>query len=306
MTGTVIEVTNLHKTYGDTRAVNDISFSVAEGEIFGMLGPNGAGKTTTMEIVEGLRTADEGSVTVLGMNVGQHPREVKASIGVQLQTTALYPRLTVYEVLDLFGSFFPRALPVPDLIELVGLEDSRNKLCVNLSGGQQQRLSVSLALVNDPQILFLDEPTSGLDPQARRNIWDVIEFGRQRGKTVFLTTHYMEEAERLCDRVAIIDHGEIIATNQPKKLVEEHFKEEAIEFEMDQTVALDELRQLAEATNALIENGRVTVYSDSVPTTISALLELAGQRNIELTDLYVRRATLEDVFLKLTGRRIRE
>ena len=301
-----IEVTNLHKTYGDIKAVNNISFTVAQGEIFGMLGPNGAGKTTTMEIVEGLRTADAGSVTVLGMNVKQHPREVKANIGVQLQTTALYPRLTVSEVLDLFGSFFPKSLPVPELIELVGLEDSRNKLCINLSGGQQQRLSVALSLVNDPQILFLDEPTSGLDPQARHNIWDVIKLGHERGKTVFLTTHYMEEAERLCERVAIIDHGEIIATDQPERLVEQHFQEEAIEFELDQSVALDELRQLAGATNALIENGRVTVYSNSVPTTISALLELARQRNIELTDLYVRRATLEDVFLKLTGRRIRE
>ena len=306
MMSIVIEVTNLHKTYGDIRAVNNISFTVAEGEIFGMLGPNGAGKTTTMEIVEGLRTADAGSVTVLGMNVRQHPREVKAHIGVQLQTTALYPRLTVYEVLDLFGSFFLKALPVPELIELVGLEDSWHKLCINLSGGQQQRLSVALALVNDPQILFLDEPTSGLDPQARHNIWDVIKLGHERGKTVFLTTHYMEEAERLCERVAIIDHGEIIATDQPESLVAQHFQEEAIEFELDQSVALDELNRLAGATNALIENGRVTVYSNSVPTTISALLELARQRGIELTDLYVRRATLEDVFLKLTGRRIRE
>jgi len=303
---TVIEVKNLYKTYGDIKAVNNVSFSVAQGEIFGMLGPNGAGKTTTMEIVEGLRIADSGSVMVLGMDIKQHQRQVKASIGVQLQTTSLYPRLSVREVLDLFGSFFPRALPVGELIELAGLEDSRNKLCINLSGGQRQRLSVALALVNDPQILFLDEPTTGLDPQARHNIWDVIELGRQQGKTIFLTTHYMEEAERLCDRVAIIDHGEIIATARPDSLVDQHFQEEAIEFELDQHLAKEALRQLAGATNVLVENGKVTVYSSSVPTTISALLELAKQRNIKLTDLYVRRATLEDVFLKLTGRRIRE
>ena len=303
---TVIEVKNLYKTYGDIKAVNNVSFSVAQGEIFGMLGPNGAGKTTTMEIVEGLRIADSGSVVVLGMDIKQHQRQVKASIGVQLQTTSLYPRLSVREVLDLFGSFFPRALPVGELIELAGLEDSRNKLCINLSGGQRQRLSVALALVNDPQILFLDEPTTGLDPQARHNIWDVIELGRQQGKTIFLTTHYMEEAERLCDRVAIIDHGEIIATARPDSLVDQHFQEEAIEFELDQHLAKKALRQLAGATNVLVENGKVTVYSSSVPTTISALLELAKQRNIKLTDLYVRRATLEDVFLKLTGRRIRE
>ena len=303
---TVIEVNNLHKSYGDIKAVNNVSFAVAQGEIFGMLGPNGAGKTTTMEIVEGLRTADSGSVVVLGMNVGQHLRRVKASIGVQLQTTSLYPRLSVREVLDLFGSFFPRALSVDGLIELVGLEDSRNKLCINLSGGQKQRLSVALALVNDPQILFLDEPTTGLDPQARHNIWDVIEFGRRKGKTVFLTTHYMEEAERLCDRVAIIDHGGIIATDRPDRLVGQHFREQAIEFELDQHLDEEVFRQLAGVTNMLAENGKVTVYSSSVPVTISALLELANQRSIKLTDLYIRRATLEDVFLKLTGRRIRE
>lgn len=302
----VIKVQNLHKAYGDIKAVNNISFAVAQGEIFGMLGPNGAGKTTTMEIVEGIRAADSGSVEVLGMDVRRYAREIKAKIGVQLQTTSLYPRLTVSEVLDLFGSFFPKALSVPELIELVGLEDSRNVLCANLSGGQQQRLSVALALVNDPQILFLDEPTSGLDPQARHNIWDVIKFGRDKGKTVFLTTHYMEEAERLCERVAIIDHGEIIAGDEPEKLIDQHFHEEAIEFQLDQDIARDELSHLAGATNAVMENGRVTVYSESVPNTISALLEVTKQRGIELTDLYVRRATLEDVFLKLTGRRIRD
>lgn len=304
--GTVIEVKNLCKTYGDIKAVHNVSFAVAQGEIFGMLGPNGAGKTTTMEIVEGLRTADSGSTIVLGMDIRHHRQRVKASIGVQLQTTSLYPRLSVHEVLDLFSSFFPSAVPADELIKVAGLEDSRNKLCINLSGGQRQRLSVALALVNDPQILFLDEPTTGLDPQARHNIWDVIQFGRQKGKTIFLTTHYMEEAERLCDRVAIIDHGEIIATDQPDILVDQHFQEQAIEFELDQPLPAELFRKVTGATNSLVENGKVTVYSSSVPVTISALLELAQQRSIKLTDLYVRRATLEDVFLKLTGRRIRE
>jgi ABC-2 type transport system ATP-binding protein len=223
-----------------------------------------------------------------------------------LQTTSLYPRLKVHEVLDLFGSFFPKALPYDELIKLVDLEDSRNKLCINLSGGQQQRLSIALALVNDPQILFLDEPTSGLDPQARHNIWDVIKLQREKGKTIFLTTHYMEEAERLCERVAIIDHGEIIATDRPDRLVSQHFNEEAIEFQLDQPPGGEVLRQLAGATNVVTENGKVTVYSGSVPATISALMEMAKQRDMKLTDLYVRRATLEDVFLKLTGRRIRD
>ena len=303
---TVIEVEKLRKSYGEIKAVNNVSFTVAQGEIFGMLGPNGAGKTTTMEIVEGLRPADSGSVSVLGMDIKQHSRRIKASIGVQLQTTSLYPRLKVHEVLDLFGSFFPKALPDDELIKLVDLEDSRNKLCINLSGGQQQRLSIALALVNDPQILFLDEPTSGLDPQARHNIWDVIKLQREKGKTIFLTTHYMEEAERLCERVAIIDQGEIIATDRPDRLVSQHFNEEAIEFQLDQPPGDEVLRQLAGATNVVTENGKVTVYSGSVPATISALMEMAKQRDMKLTDLYVRRATLEDVFLKLTGRRIRD
>ncbi len=303
---TVLKVQNLRKTYGDIKAVNDISFFVEQGEIFGMLGPNGAGKTTTMEIVEGLRIADSGNVRVLGMDIRQRTRRIKASIGVQLQTTSLYPRLTVREVLDLFGNFFPRAMPSGELIKLVGLEDSGNKLCKNLSGGQQQRLSVALALVNDPQILFFDEPTAGLDPQARHNIWDVIRLAKEKGTTIFLTTHYMEEAERLCDRVAIINHGEIIATDSPEKLVEKYFREEAIEFQLDQQLGEEVLRGMAGATNVLIEDGKVTVYSSSVPVTLSVLMEMARQMGIKLTDLYVRRATLEDVFLKLTGRRIRD
>ncbi|HUV53182.1 MAG TPA: ABC transporter ATP-binding protein [Dehalococcoidia bacterium] len=302
----VIEVENLRKTYGEIKAVNNISFKVAQGEIFGMLGPNGAGKTTTMEIVEGLRIADSGRVFVLGMDVKRRQRKIKAAIGVQLQTTSLYPRLKVHEVIDLFGSFFLKALPPDELIELVKLEDSRNKLCMNLSGGQQQRLSVALALVNDPQILFFDEPTSGLDPQARHNIWDVIKFAQEKGKTIFLTTHYMEEAERLCERVAIIDHGEIIAMGRPDKLIDQYFHEEAIEFQLDQSIGEDALHQLAGATNVVEENGKVTVYSGSVPLTISALMEMAKQKDMKLTELYVRRATLEDVFLKLTGRRIRD
>lgn len=305
-TGPVIEVDSLHKAYGATRAVDGVSFTVGRGEVFGMLGPNGAGKTTTMEIVEGLRNADSGRVTVLGLDMAEQPREAKTHIGVQLQTTALYPRLSVHEVIELFGSFFPMSLPAPELIKLVGLEDSAKKQCKDLSGGQRQRLSVALALVNDPQILFFDEPTTGLDPQARHGLWDVINFARNRGKTIFLTTHYMEEAERLCDRVAIIDYGKIIGIDRPGTLIESHFKEEAIEFEVDQPLPREMLSELAGTSNVVLENGKVTLYSNSVPVTIGGLLELAKQRGIKLTDLYVRRATLEDVFLKLTGRRIRE
>jgi ABC-2 type transport system ATP-binding protein len=303
---TVIKVDNLRKAYGAVKAVDDISFSVAHGEVFGMLGPNGAGKTTTMEIVEGIRKADAGHVLVLGTDVKQHPRKVKTSIGVQLQTTSLYPRLTVNEVLVLFGSFFPRNVSSERLVELVGLEDCRKKRCITLSGGQQQRLSIALALVNNPKILFLDEPTSGLDPQSRHNIWNVIEYVRKKGRTVFITTHYMDEAERLCDRVAVVDHGKIIAVDKPEKLISQHFQEQAIEFELDQNIAEDELRKVTSVMNVLLEERKVTLYSSSIPTTIMSLMDLAKQKGIELTNLYVRRATLEDVFLKLTGRRIRE
>jgi len=302
----IIGVRGLCKSYGNLKAVQDISFTVVKGEVFGMLGPNGAGKTTTMEIVEGLRESDSGSVEVLGLNIKRDSRHIKARIGVQLQATALYPYLTVSEVLDLFGSFFPKALPVEQLLGLVKLEDSRRKLCTHLSGGQQQRLSVALALVNDPEILFLDEPTAGLDPQARHSIWEVVEFARQREKTVFLTTHYMEEAERLCDRVAIIDYGQIIATDRPEGLIAQNFREEAIEFDLAHRIEKEGLGGLAGAANVVMENGKVTVYSTLVSATISALLELAKKRNVQLADLRVHRATLEDVFLKLTGRRIRD
>jgi ABC-2 type transport system ATP-binding protein len=302
----VIKVDHLRKSYKDIKAVNDISFRVYEGEIFGMLGPNGAGKTTTMEIVEGIRKADAGSVTVLGIDVKKHPRQVKSNIGVQLQTTSLYPRLSVMEVMSLFASFYPRSASINKLIKLVDLDDCKKKRCKNLSGGQQQRLSIALALVNNPRVIFLDEPTSGLDPQSRHNIWGMIEYVRGKGKSVFITTHYMEEAQRLCDRVAIVDHGKIIATDKPDKLVAQHFQEEAIEFELSQKLDNEVLSAVAGVTNVVQENGKVTVYSNTVPVTVSALLDMAKQKGFELTNLYVRRATLEDVFLKLTGRRIRE
>jgi ABC-2 type transport system ATP-binding protein len=303
---TVIKVDNLRKAYGAVKAVDDISFSVAQGEVFGMLGPNGAGKTTTMEIVEGIRPYDSGSVSVLGMNIKRNQRKIKSQIGVQLQTTSMYPKLTVQEMLQLFGSFFPRHLSSDNLIKVTGLEESRKKRFENLSGGQKQRLSIALALVNSPKILFLDEPTSGLDPQSRHNIWNLVERVRAKGKTVFITTHYMDEAEHLCDRVAVIDHGKIIAVDKPDKLISQHFQEQAIEFDIGQRIDEGEFRRLAAVTNVLLEERKVTVYSSSIPATISALMDMAKQKGVELTNLYVRRATLEDVFLKLTGRRIRD
>ena len=206
----VIRVTDLKKHYGDVRAVDGVTFEVGKGEVFGMLGPNGAGKTTTIEVLEGLRPPDSGTVEVLGLDVRRHAQSVKQRIGVQLQSVSLYPRLTVTELLDLFGSFFQHHVPTKQLIDAVDLGERAKAWAMNLSGGQQQRLSIALALVNDPELVFLDEPTTGLDPQARRSLWDLIKALQERGTTVMLTTHYMEEATELCNRVAIMDHGHIL------------------------------------------------------------------------------------------------
>ena len=304
----VIEVENLHKSYGPVKAVNGISFSVAKGEVFGMLGPNGAGKTTTVEIIEGLRDADKGKVTVLGMDVARVPRDVKQVIGVQLQAPSLLPRLNVREILNLFASFYNRSLPVDEVLEMLSLTDSRKVLVRNLSGGQQQRLSVAAALISDPEIAFLDEPTTGLDPQARRDLWTVIENMSKRGKTVFLTTHYMEEAERLCDRVAIIDHGDIIAMASPRDLIAGFDQAKAIQFDMTPPPDEAALRALAGVTSVAIDSEDVIVYSDNIPETMSALLRFTEDAGLtaRIGDLHVRQATLEDVFLKRTGRKILE
>lgn len=305
----VIEVSHLKKIYGDTRAVDDVSFEVQGGEIFGMLGPNGAGKTTTIEMIEGLRKPDEGAITVLGMKPEKELQQIKQRIGVQLQTTSLYPRLTVTEIIDLFASFFDgRSIIATDtLIELLGLEEKASTRSKELSGGQQQRLSVALALVNDPEILFLDEPTTGLDPQARRNLWDVVKHLQGRGKTVLLTTHYMEEAQVLCDRVAVVDAGKIIALDSPANLINMHFKESAVEFDdlMDMPDS-GTFAALPGVSTCQREGNHVTLYTTDTTATLGGLTSLASDGAIRFDDLYVRRATLEDVFLKLTGHKIRD
>jgi ABC-2 type transport system ATP-binding protein len=308
MKNIVVNVKNLVKSYGEVKAVNGLSFQVMAGETFGMLGPNGAGKTTTVEIIEGLRDADSGEVSVLGMDVAKVPTRIKQRIGVQLQSPSLLPLVNVTELLDLFSSFYDRSLPVADILKLLSLEESRKILVKNLSGGQQQRLSVALALINDPDIAFLDEPTTGLDPQARRNLWTVIEGMRSQGKTVFLTTHYMEEAERLCDRVAVVDHGNIIASDSPRELIQTYFKENAIEFDMDPPPPEMVMKTFPGATEIRVNRNEVTIYSSNMPPTMSALLKYAEKTDTtgSLKNLRVREATLEDVFLKLTGRTIRE
>jgi ABC-2 type transport system ATP-binding protein len=306
MLETVIEVKDLLKAYGNVKAVNGISFGVNKGEIFGMLGPNGAGKSTTVEIIEGLRNADGGSVIVLGMDVSKDTRAVKERIGVQSQSPALFPDLKVKEIINFFRSLYRKSIPLSEVIKLASLQESQDVLFRNLSGGQQQRLSVAVAFVNDPEIVILDEPTTGLDPQARRAMWDVIEVFRGRGRTVLLTTHYMEEAQRLCDRIAIMDYGKIIALDNPHRLIESNIKEGAIQFRMKQYPGDKAISDIPNVSRLIKEGDDIVVYTDNIPSVVSGLLDLASRQSTEVLELSVRQATLEDVFLKLTGKRIRD
>jgi ABC-2 type transport system ATP-binding protein len=270
-----------------------------------VLGPNGAGKTTIVECILGLRQPNAGSISVLGMEHAAQSRQIKARVGAQLQTTGLYPHLTVREQIDLFARLFSRSMLAEHLIDLVGLQEKARTPTQDLSGGQAQRLAVALALVNDPDVIFLDEPTTGLDPQARRGLWETVRGFRQAGKTVMFTTHYMEEAEQLCDRVAVIDHGRIIALDTPEALVHRHFRETALEFVSLSEPPREPLSALPGVTQALFENGHLTLYSVDAPRTMASLFEMAATGALAFKDMIVRQATLEDVFLKLTGRRIR-
>jgi len=302
----VIAVAGLEKRYGKTRAVDGLSFEVAAGSVFGLLGPNGAGKSTTVEVLEGLRTADAGEVQVLGVDVIANPEALKSRIGVSLQTAALYPKLTVIEVLDLFRSFYTRGRPSDELIDLMDLGEKRTTRTQHLSGGQRQRLSVALALVNDPELVFLDEPTTGMDPAARRALWGVVLGLKAQGRTVFLTTHYMEEAEVLCDRLAIMDHGRILEEGTVEELVSRRFKERAVRFEAIAGIEDARLAAMAGVTAVKHEGGDVLLFTRDVPSTVGAVLDACEGLGVEPANLGVRRATLEDVFLDLTGRALRD
>jgi len=306
ITDPVIHVRGLTKRYGETQAVAGIDFDVARGEVFGLLGPNGAGKTTTVEILEGLRRPDDGEVTVLGHDVSRGADALKARIGVSLQTAALYPKLTVTELIELFRSFYTHRRSTADLIEALGLGERRDAQSQVLSGGQRQRLAVALALVNDPELVFLDEPTTGLDPAARRSLWDLIRGLKADGRSVLLTTHYMEEAEVLCDRLAIMDHGRILEMGTVEELVSKRFRERAVRFDRLDGLSKAELAALPAVASVTEDGDEVLLYTNDVGPTIGALLALAESRGLEPRDLAIRRATLEDVFLDLTGRALRD
>ena len=302
----VISVTDLRRHYGEVKAVDGVTFEVKRGEVFGLLGPNGAGKTTTVEILEGLNRADGGEVRVLGFDPAREGDKLKERIGVQLQAASLYPDLTVTELVELFSTFYAKRLPAGPLIDQLGLDERKGALSKELSGGQRQRLSIALALVNDPELIFLDEPTTGLDPQGRRSLWEHIERLQAEGRTVLLTTHYMEEAEHLCDRVAIVDHGKILEIGAVDELISRHFTERTLRFRSRAELPDSALATLRDVSRVAHEDTETVLYTSNVPRTIAALLELAENAHAADLDVVVRRPTLEDVFLGLTGRALRD
>ena len=305
-----VRCAGLVKRYGHVRAVDGIDLAISAGECFGLLGPNGAGKTTTIEILEGLMPPDAGEVEVLGARWGVGgDRPLRQRLGVQLQETRLNEKLTVEETLALFRSFYAQGRTVDDVLALVELESKRKSLVSKLSGGQRQRLAVGCALVNRPALLFLDEPTTGLDPQSRRQLWELLKAFRREGGTIVMTTHYMDEAEVLCDRVAIVDHGKVIALDSPATLIATLGAEHVIEFAVAAGQAAPPphaLRQLPGVRDARVENGRVALIVEHVHLTLPVLLAALDQRRTQLSMLTTHHATLEDVFVSLTGRHLRE
>jgi len=302
----VIQVSGVRKTYGRTVAVDDVSFEVNDGEIFGLIGPNGAGKTTTMECVEGLRTPDRGSISVLGLDPFRQVYKLQERIGVQLQQAQLQKRIKVWEAVDLWASLYRRkARDSEHLLEQLGLTDKRDAWFMNLSGGQKQRLFIALALINDPEVVFLDELTTGLDPQSRRAIWELVRGIRDRGKTVFLTTHLMEEAERLCDRVAIIEHGRIIDIDRPERLVDRHCPERTVVLATGDPIAEERFRSIPGVEAVICTDMRFTIRGRG-DDLVTEVIHCLSENRIRVTDFRTILPSLEDVFLKLTGRSIRE
>ncbi|MEH7376281.1 ABC transporter ATP-binding protein [Neobacillus drentensis] len=303
---TIIDVKGLVKNYGSFKAVSGVHFQVRKGEIFGLLGPNGAGKTTTLEMLVGLRKPDEGTAIIGSHDILRELSKVKEIIGVQLQSTSLFELLTVEEILKMYASFYPSHISISQLIEDVLLTEKSKSRIKGLSGGQKQRLAIALALVHDPQVIFLDEPTTGLDPQARRTLWDIVLQLKNKGKTIVLTTHYMDEAHNLCDRIAIMDQGELIALDAPSQLVKSLQSDSALEFRVIEQVdfidfsSIDGVKKVGNQTDIHV------LYTDHLQNTLTSLIQFAADNNLKIVDLQTRTATLEDVFIHMTGRRLRE
>jgi ABC-2 type transport system ATP-binding protein len=302
----IIQVEGLYKSYGAVQAVRGLSFSVEEGEVFGLLGPNGAGKTSTVEILEGMRTPDAGTARVCGLDPERSGSAFKQTIGAVLQSTALPDKLKVKEALDLFASFYRDRASTDGLLKRFQLEEKRDAFYKDLSGGQKQRLALAMALVNNPKVVFLDEPTAGLDPQVRREIYDIIEELRREKKTVLLTTHYIEEAERLCDRVAIVDHGKIIKTGTPRELKQSSAGTTRIEVRLARPAAETALRALDGVSDFRTMGDVYVLYASRAPQAIVSLVKHLEADNNELQSMEMYSPSLEDVFIELTGRRLRE
>ncbi len=308
MTQPALAIRGLHKSYGDVHAVSALDLTVSNGECFGLLGPNGAGKTTTIEICEGLLDPDSGDVEVLGLRWDRSERALREQLGIQLQETQLSEKLTVEETVRLFRSFYPAGRSVAEVIGLVQLEEKRGARVGTLSGGQKQRLAIACAVVGDPKLLFLDEPTTGLDPQSRRQLWDLISQFRAEGRTIVLTTHYMDEAERLCDRVAIVDQGKVIALDTPRKLIASLGAEHVVSFKLDEGQTADDatLASLDGVTAVRRDQDSTELTSMELRRTVPALLGHLERNGLRLRELGTHSATLEDVFVSLTGRHLRD
>ncbi len=301
----MVEVRDLKKSYHHKTAVNNVSFAIRQGEIFGVLGPNGAGKTTTLEMIEGIRTPDTGTAILAGLDIRRQKSAVQRIIGVQLQATTLFSELTVLETLLFFRSIYPKGLNPWQLLRDVALEEKAKAHPQDLSGGQRQRLALALALVNDPKVIFLDEPTAGLDPQSRHMLWNIVLKLREQGKTILITTHYMDEAQILCDRIAIMDGGQIIALDTSTGLINRLGAQAMLNCRLNGQATMGEIRELPGVTGVREANKRFFIYTSEMQPTLEALLAYAAQRGIPMTDLQVRTPTLEDVFLDLTGRELR-
>jgi ABC-2 type transport system ATP-binding protein len=303
---TMVEVKGLVKRYGSFVAVKGVDFQVKKGEIFGLLGPNGAGKTTTIEMLVGLRKPDEGTALLAGFDVRKEVNKVKEVIGVQLQSTSLFELLKVDEILRLYASFYPSHVNIEELIKDMLLTEKSKARIKGLSGGQKQRLAIALALIHDPNIVFLDEPTTGLDPQARRTLWDIVLQLKERGKTIILSTHYMDEAHVLCDRIGIMDQGELIALDTPTNLVKKLQSTSTIEFHLNNPPEQEWFMKMDGVKKVSMKDTFMQLYTDDLQLALTSLIQLSTEHNLKIEDLQTRQATLEDVFIHMTGRSIRE